>query len=801
VPSTKLKTVLAVSAAWTALIAATPSLGAEAAAAAEAGSAVTATADADTEARAAPGGEVDELIVTARRREENAQDVPIALTVLGAETIEKTGAYNIQLLTQLAPSLQFGSFNPRNTQVNIRGLGNNTGLANDGLEAGVGIYVDQVYYSRPAAATFDLLDIERVEILRGPQGTLFGKNTTAGALNITTRAPTFANEAQGELTIGDYGYLQAKASVSGALIDDQLAGRLSISSTRREGLVENVTTGEDVNDQNNLALRVGLLWTPSETFQLRLTGDYNRQQTDCCLLVFAGVGTSLKPAASQYAALAAGLGYTPASLDPFDRKTDSNAEAHANQEIGGLSAVADRDLGKVTLTTIAAWRYWSWDPANDADFTRLRIVERSENADEQTQGSLEFRLASNGSNTLDYVAGLYAFWQDIDAEGVSLYGAEATYWLLSPALPSNLVDGYRSDFQADSTTKSYAAFGQVTWNVTDRLSITPGLRYTYEEKDARYVGTVSGGLATANPTLLGYKAALARAQAYTAEDSDGSFSGQINVAWKPVQGLLVYGNYARGFKSGGLNLAGLPVDGAGNPVLDRAVIKPEETTTVEAGLKSQIFDGRLTANLAIFRSETTDYQANVVDTAGGALRTYLDNINEVRSQGVEVDLRLSPIGGFTAYTSVSYTDAKYVDYKNGPCPLELISAATTACDLSGKALSGVSKWAVSSGAEYDFPVTLGALDGEAYLGVEASYRSSYFSSASDSKYSLIDGFTLVNLRAGFRPNDHWDVFVWARNVTDEDYFQYVSAQAGNSGALYGAPGDPRTVGLTLRAKY
>ena len=785
-----LKAVLAVSAAWTVLAAAAPVLAAEGEAA----------AIAEAPAADAPA-EVDELIVTARRREENAQDVPIALTVLGGATLEKTGAYNVQGLTQLAPSLQFSSFNPRNTQVNIRGLGNNTGLANDGLEAGVGIYIDQVYYSRPAAATFDLLDIERVEILRGPQGTLFGKNTTAGALNVTTRAPSFDFQAQGELTLGNNDFIQAKGSVSGPLVGDVLAGRFSVSVTSRDGFVDNVTTGEDVNNQNNLAVRGGLLWVPNEDFRLRLTADYNRQKTDCCLLVFAGVGTSLKPAAAQYPALAAGLGYTPASTNPFDRKTDAGAEAHANQEIGGLSAVADWDLGPATLTTVAAWRYWSWDPANDADFTRLKIIERSENADEQDQGSLEVRLASNGTNTIDYVAGLYAFWQNIDAEGISLYGANATYWLLSPLLPANLVDGYRAEFEANSTTKSYAAFGQITWHVNDALSITPGLRYTYEEKEAEYASTVSGGLATANPTLIGYKLALNRPQAYTADDSDGSFSGQINVAWKPTQDILVYGNWAKGYKSGGLNLSGLPVDTAGNPVLDRAVIEPEETTTYEAGIKTQFLDRRVTANLAIFRTTTTDYQANVVDTAGGALRTYLDNINEVRSQGAELDLRLARTGGFSAYTSVSWTDAKYADYENGPCPLERIGSATTACDLSGKRLPGVSKWVVSSGAEYEWPVQFGSSEGQAYVGVEANYRSSFYSAATVSKYSLIDGYALVNLRAGVRPNDHLDLFAWVRNATDEEYFQYISAQAGNSGALFGAVGDPRTFGVTLRATY
>ncbi len=759
-----------------------------------------AVADAGADGDGAAVAEVDGLVVTARRRVETAQEVPIALSVLGGETLEKTGTYNLAQAVQLAPSLYLGSFNPRNTTVNIRGLGNNLGLANDGLEAGVGVYIDQVYYSRPATATFDLSDVERIEILRGPQGTLFGKNTTAGAISVTTRLPTFTPEGRLELSYGEYRFVQGKASVSGP-VSDTVAFRLSAAATRRDGLVKNVLTGRSFNDLGNAAVRGQLLFKPTDDLSVRLVADWNRQETDCCVLVYAGYGPTLKAAAVQYPALAAGLGYAPPSRDPFDRLTDINDEAHANQTLGGLSAVVDWDLGFATLTSVTAWRFWDWDPANDADFSRLSILDKSINADQQDQYSQELRLASNGDRDLSWIVGVYGFRQAIDARGHQVYGANSAYWLLGPTAPAALLNGYRGDFGASSTTKSYAAFGQLTWRATERLSITPGLRFTQEDKKAAYVQVVSGGLPATTPTLAALKLAVARPQAYAADDSDGRLSGQLNVAWQHTPDLLVYGNYARGYKSGGLNLSGLPVDAAGAPVLARAVIAPEKTDAWELGLKSQLFDRRLVFNVAAFWSETRDYQANVVDTAGGALRQFLDNIDKVRSRGVEIDTRLAPIGGFSAYASGAWTEAEYLSYANGPCPLELIGAVTRACDLSGRPLPGVSKYVVSAGAEYRRPARLLGLSGEAYAGADWNWRSGFYSNASDSAYSRIPAYGLLNLRAGFRADDRWEAFAWVKNATDEKYFQYVSGHVGNSGALYGNPGDPRTVGVTLRAWY
>src|SRR5258705_66072 len=584
---------------------------------------------------------VEQVTVTASRREEKAQEVPVALSVIGIQQIEATGSYNVAQLTQLTPSVQFFSSNPRNTAITIRGLGTSFGLTNDGLEPGVGLYIDQVYMSRRVAAPFVLIDIDRVEVLRGPQGTLFGKNTTAGAINVSIQQPTFERLVQAEVSTGNYGFYQGKATISGPLAGNVLAGRLSVSGTLRDGMVQNVTTGKDVNNQNDFGTRAQLLYRPDESFSLRIAADYNRQQTICCAQSFVRVGTTLKPAPQQFPALATAAGYTPASLDPFDRKIDTNTPAQANQVIGGVSAIADWDFGPATLTSVTAWRTWNWDPSNDRDFTRLSIQTKSINPDNQNQYSQEFRVASNGKQTVDYVAGVFAFHQKIDATPIAEYGADATRWLLTPlTLPANLLDGYRSDATAHSESKSYAGFAQVTWNITDQLHFTPGLRYTYEDKSGSYSQVASGGHPRTGANNAGDVAKLlsiVRPQAYSAHFTDDSISGQANLSYDVTPDTMVYGTYSKGHKSGGINLAGIPVDANNNPVVTTAVIKPENVTTYELGVKNEYFNRQLTLNLAAFDSEGTDYQVNVVDSGPGALRGYLANIPKVRSQGIEVD--------------------------------------------------------------------------------------------------------------------------------------------------------------------
>ena len=758
--------------------------------------------EAAAQTRDDPGvAQLGDLVVTARRREENVQDIPVALTVVGAELLSNAGTNSLAQLNQLVPSVQVLTTNPRNTAITIRGLGASYGLANDGLEQGVGIYVDQVYNARPAAATMDFIDIDRIEILRGPQGTLFGKNTTAGALNITTLAPRFVTGGEGEVTIGDYGLVQAKATVTGALYGDIIAGRLSAVSTQRDGFLRNVINGEDQNDARSISVRGQLLIQPSEPLSIRLSADYTEQDNNCCGQIFVAYGPTLKPAARQYPFLAAGRGYAPASTNPFDRLSDLDGDIQADQWLAGISAIVDYDFGGVTLTSVSAYREWDWQPANDRDFTSLDIVRRNNNPSHQDQTSQEFRLASNGNQTIDWVGGLYYFNQTVTTNGITEYGKDASWWLINATTPDALLDGYKVFNDSSIETTSYAAFGQLTWNITDDFRITPGLRYTEEKKDGVYAATVSGGLVTTNTTLINARNGVARPQAYDAETSDGSLSGQIAASYDITDDVLIYGSYASAEKSGGINMTGIPNKADGTPSLASAVVRPEQVTTYELGLKTQSFDRRLTANLAAYFTEVEDFQANVVDAGPGAIRGYLASVEKVEIQGVELDLTARPTRNLDLYANAAWTDGEYASFANGPCPLELTTSSTVACDLSGKEFPGVSPWAGSIGGEYRWQAGPVGESGEAFIGADASYRSSYYSDASDSEYLKIDSYTLLNLRAGFRSDSNWEAFLFVKNALDEEYFQFLSFESSRSGLVVGNPGDPRTIGFTLRASY
>ena len=762
-------------------------------------------------AEAPAAAALETVTVTARLRSEDAQQVPMALSVVDSALLDATATYNVSQLTQLVPSVNYSSPNPRNTALTIRGLGSSVvaiAQANDGLEPGVGFYVDQVYHARPATAAFDLLDLEHVEVLRGPQGTLFGKNTTAGAINLTTQAPGFEPQLRAELSAGNLGYLQAKASATGALLGEVIAGRLSAATTVRDGVLRNVTTGNTDNNVNNAAIRAQLLMRANEAFSLRLTGDYSSIDTRCCTQVYVGVGTSLKPAARQYPALAAGLGYAPPGLNPYDRLTDIDAKLKVTSHEGGVSAIADWNLGAATLTSVSAWRWWDWNAANDRDYTRLTIQTLQGIPSRQDQYSQELRIASNGSKVIDYVAGLYGFTQTITGKPVTAYGSQATYWLLgaAPTYPANLLDSYRSDGNTRFQSNSTAAFGEATWHATAQWDVTAGLRYTRETKNGRYDTVVSGGLDTTTPVLVNAKLSILRPQSYTADDADGSLSGRINIARHVNDAAMVYASAARTAKSGGINMSGLPLTASNLPALTTAVIKPEQNQTYELGLKSDWLAQRLRVNADIYETTVHDFQANVVDTGPGALRGYLANIDKVRVRGAELDATWQLTRQFAGHLSAAYSDGRYVSYPNGQCPLEKIASTTTVCDLSGMPLSGLPRWVVSVGAEVQQPLTLAQTQGELFLRADASARSWVYGDSADSQYTVISGYGLVNASLGYRAAAspqaaQWELLVWARNLLDKDYLQNVTVQAGNSGLIVGTPGDARSIGVTLRAKY
>ena len=753
------------------------------------------------------------IVVTARRRAEDAQAVPAALSVVGADTLAKTYTVNTNQLSQLVPTLNYSSPNPRNTAYTIRGLGSSVvaiSQANDGLEPGVGFYIDQVYHARPATAAFDFADIEQIEVLRGPQGTLFGKNTTAGAINITTRKPNFTYGEEGELSYGQQGFVQAKTALTGPLVGESLAFRLSGALTRRDGVIENVRTGQWLHDVHNDALRGELLLAPAGNASIRLIADWADFTNTCCTQVYVRVAPTLKPLAQQYAALAAGAqpgGYAPPSLNPYDRKTDIDAALGVKTSEGGVSTITEAKLGATNVTWVSAWRFWNWDAANDRDYTGLPIQLTQHIPSRQDQLSQELRVASANPGRIEYVAGLYYFYQKIVGHPISIYGPLATYWLLpaSATRTAALLNGYQSNGSTAFSTDSYAAFGEASLHLTPRLSLTGGIRYTYEVKDGAYNLQTLGGQATvAGSALFNDQQSILRAQSYTGHIAEGSASGRANLAWQISDTMMAYASVARGQKSGGINMSGLPVypagvagHASGDPILSTVTVRPEQNTTWEAGIKLGQPGGGATFNLSVYSTRVRDFQANVVDNAAViALRSYLANIPLVTVKGVEFDAMTRIGRHFALRAAGSYADGRYASYSAAPCPIEATGSATVACDLTGKGLPGLPKWSGSLGGEYTVAMPLG----EAYLRADIFARTAIYGDATDSAYTVIPGYALVNASLGLRAGKGLELALFARNLFNRNYLQNVTVQAGNSGLIVGTPSDPRMAGVTLRVR-
>ncbi|MGV1683781.1 TonB-dependent receptor [Sphingopyxis sp. NJF-3] len=780
-------------------------------------SAVAAETNADTAATTDAAAEQVEggsyggdIVVTARRRAETAQDVPIAISVVAGDQIDNTGSFNVGRLQQLAPTLQFYSSNPRNSAVNIRGIGAPFGLTNDGIEQGVGIYVDDVYYARVASATFDFLDVAQIEVLRGPQGTLYGKNTTAGAINITTNQPTFDFEGKAELSIGNLNFKQAKAAISGPLTSN-LAARIAVSATSRRGTLYNVTTDRWVHSQDNIGLRGQLLWRPTDNLDVTLTGDWNKQDAVCCGSVFVRTGETQRPLNRQFAALAAAQGYVVPSTNPYDRLTDLDANLNAGNEIGGVALRVKWDVGPGTLTSVTAWRYWDWQPENDRDFTGLPIVTKSQNPSQQNQYTQELRYNYSGER-FDFVVGGFAFHQRIDTQGTEQHGPASSRWTLNPSSPlandPSVLDGLTAINTQYLKNTSLALFGQLSWKLSDSFTIQPGVRLNYDKKNGYYQRLVYAGDGSAVTADLTDAVSVARLgvfspQEYAPSFSDWNFSYDLTATWKAAPDILLYATYAKTFKSGGINQNGVPNGADGSPLLAAATIKPESVQHVEAGAKAEFWDRRGTFNLSIFRTDIKNYQANVNNGQFGVLRGYLANAGKVRTQGVEADFSIRPSERFRAYANGAYTDAKYVRFVDAPCPPELSGGSSSPpnCDISGQRLPGVSKWALSYGAEVNAPAKLLGQDGQVYLGYDGSYRSNFSSNASASAYTWIDGYALSNFRAGFRTEAGLDVYAWVRNAFDQKYLEQLFVGPGNTGLITGLPGDPRTWGGTIKARF
>lgn len=749
--------------------------------------------------------QLTEIVVTSRRRKELLQDVPIPISVIGGTQIDKSGAFNVNRVKELVPSLQLYTSNPRNTGINIRGIGSPFGLTNDGLDPGVGFYVDGVYYARPAAATLDFIDIDNIEVLRGPQGTLYGKNTAAGAINITTRKASFTPGVSLESSFGNYGYIQTKASVTGP-IAKQLAARVSFSGTQRNGLIQNIVKQEAVNDINNIGARAQLLFTPSDKTTITLSGDVSDQKPVGYVQVFAGVAPTLRAAYRQYAAITADLGYKIPSTNPFDRIIDQDTQPKSGNQLGGVSLNADFKLGTGTLTSTTAWRYWNWDPSTDRDFTGLPILTKSQNPAKHHQTSEEIRYSGDLADNLSGVFGIFLLDQKVTITGREEAGAAEWRYAQSTTNTAQwktpgLFEGYGISTNAFIKSQTAAAFANLDWKIGSAFHINPGVRFNYDKKDVSYDRQANGGITITDPALLALRTGVYSSQYYVTSFSEKNFTYQVTASYRPGKALNAFATYSRSYKPSGVNVAGIPVIN-GAPALDLAVIKPEKTNHIEFGAKTNPVEN-LTLNITFHNSDISDYQTNVQSPDPGVNRGYIATADKVNVKGAELDASYQAGKNFSFYASGAYTDAKYVKFTNAPLPLEetgLVVNGTQVYfkDISGTQLPGVSKWTTSIGGEFSTDAKLVSEGTKFFIGVDDYFRSRFSSSATPSAYLNIAGYTLVNARLGYRATRGFSAYVWGRNVFNQNYFEQLLPASGNAGHYAGVLGDQRTYGITLR---
>lgn len=745
-------------------------------------------APAPTGKAATATSQLETVTVTTRRREESSQDVPTPMSVVSGQTLETQRVYRIQDLQQLVPSVNVAYMHARQSSVSIRGLGNNP--ASDGLEGSVGLYIDNVYLGRPGMAVFDLMDIEQLEVLRGPQGTLFGKNTTAGVINISTRAPSFTPERSIETSVGEDGYFQTKGTLSGPL-NDQLAGRISAYRTRSDGDIKNEFNGHDLNGGSRDGLRAQLLFKPNENFNLRWIGDYNEEDSSAGTRVLYNTGPTIN-GVNLYSARAAAAGAT--LVNGSHRKVNLDNDQHVTVHQGGTSVEANWTLpSDFTLTSVSSYRFWNFTPRND-DGLNVPATYNAGVSVEDKQYSQEFRLASPKGEFFDYVLGAYYFGSDLDNKSFAHYGPQADIW---NGTPRGALANVNSVGRGHIKTDSFALFAQGTWHLTPRLDFTAGVRGTYEEKNAWVnrdapVGgaAVTGAAATARRGRTG---------AYDSGDLNqysSSPSGLLNLSYRFTDDLLGYATLSHGEKSGGVNLV---VGSAPTAGADSLLIGTERANNAELGFKSTLWDRRLQLNANVFWTQVNAYQTNAYDDVNRV--QYLTNAGSVRSRGVEFESTVIPLRGLTLNFNGSYNDVSYLSYKDAPCPPEVSQApgAPASCDLSGHQVVGASKWIGNANGKYEWNLDNGL---QPYVTGSYAFRSKAVGTVEDSDYGQIPSYAVVNLSTGLRGDfnqGQWDVSLWLKNAFDKTY--YTTLWTGGNGGYEGLLGTPRTLGVTGRYDF
>lgn len=705
----------------------------------------------------APGAApaLEQITVVAQRVERDLQDVPVAVSALGSAYLEDANIASIDDVAMHVPGLSMGRFNPAQPQIYIRGIGSTDQSASG--DPSVGVFVDGVYISRPGAVDLDFFDLERIEVLRGPQGTLYGKNVVGGAIHYVTRPPADQFSSRAQATVGNYGRTDFKGMVEGPL-SQNVNGKLTLNHNERDGYATSATTGQDLSDENSTAFRSQLHFMPSDELDVLLSFDHKRARL---------AGTNRNCVGEQFIffpwfAPGSPFAASPCSEDPYT--SEKTVDGYTDTDVWGLSATVNYDLGWADLASITSYRRSDIDLQDDFSGSDAPLVVRNVD-DEARQLTQEFRLTGGDPDRFSWLAGYYYLFADIHRlENNDFSGNDAPL-----GLPPGL--SFNTFYYQDNETTNHALFGQGTWALSDALSLQIGGRLGYEKKDAQV--RTEGFDPTGTFLMEPYDV--------RPDNSWTSFSPMVSFDYRINPDVMAYLSYSEGYKSGGFNGTARDSDSA------LQGFDEERAQQIEAGLKSAWLNNRLRLNLSLFHIDYTDLQVfQLVDGAS----LVVSNAADATSQGFEAELWGVIDDNWRIQGSYAYLDATYDTFINQDDQ-----------DFSGNRLTRSPRNSYNIGVNYSRMLTdrnnLSVL-------VDYSYRSRIFFEANNVPLIGDTSLGMINAKANLSFGPNWEFSVWGRNLTDETHITNVIDGRGpfdlsqNGSAVMGAP---RMYGVTVDYRY
>ncbi|WP_160152764.1 TonB-dependent receptor [Microbulbifer sp. ALW1] len=722
-------------------------------------------------AQAAPtvfAAELEEVTVTAQKRAERITEVPIAITNVGAEAIKQTGVRQVQEVAQFVPNLNISSGTDFTTAVTMRGVG--SASRNIGFDTRVGVYLDGVYLGQSPAINQDLVDLERIEVLRGPQGTLFGKNTVAGAINLISQKPS--DEFSGSIS-AEYGSMNSRqlSATINAPLSDSLFGKISVNRQQRDGYVKNLTTGNLLNEQDGSAYRAQLMYDAGGSFNAILALD----------------GMESDRLSTTGEAVTNTFGSAPDTAAPERHQVAMDVDPREEREIRGTALTMEWNLpSDFTLRSITASRDTEMTYHNDTDYSPYPLAE-IEYMDSYEQLTQEFQLVSPGADDFNYVAGLYFYQQ----EGNS-FREVTTSELFENLLEQQygvpgLVNPDSSVYTAGTVdTSSIAAYVNGSYQLSDSWKLGFGLRYSEEQKEVDWA-------------IDGSSAPLFRiATGEVLDDrTDSHLSPTLSINYALAEDMNTYAKYSGGFKSGGYNLDFV----ASGDLAAGTDFDKETVDAFEVGLKGTALARQFSYNLALFRAIYQDYQVNqFVDLGDGATSISIRNAAEVETTGLEAELTWLASDNLTINTSLGLLNAEFTSYPN---------ADANGSDLSGNKLPSAPETSFNLGGQYYLPIN--SIGADLLLRLDYIYRDSFYNTAeNESERTLASGDTvhfgevedyqLVNARIGLQSQaDTWNAALFVQNLTDEEYM--VETRRDFLGTLRHFYGLERTAGIEVEYRF